>query len=256
MDIGNFEDLTGKKFNRLTVLEPNHFEETNYKRQKRKLYWKCQCDCGNICYVASAPLKSGKVKSCGCLKSERIKETKHKTNKYDLESEEYGIGYASNSNRRFIFDKDDYDKIKDVCWLDDGRYIAGYINGKSVRLHNFLMPNVSMKNGIYVDHINRDKYDDRRQNLRYVTPTENARNSSMTRLNTSGVTGVWWSNKDNYWVVQIDCGDGKTKTISTTKNATFEEAVKLRLEAELKYFGRDFAPQRHLFEKYGVDKQQ
>ena len=31
-----------------------------------------------------------------------------------------------------------------------------------------------------------------------------------------------------------------------------EEAIIVRLKAELKYFGIDFAPQRHLFEKYNI----
>ena len=32
-----------------------------------------------------------------------------------------------------------------------------------------------------------------------------------------------------------------------------EEAIRTRLKAELKYFGNEFAPQRHLFKKYGIE---
>ena len=32
----------------------------------------------------------------------------------------------------------------------------------------------------------------------------------------------------------------------------FEEAVIVRLKAELQYWGEDFAPQRHLFEQYKI----
>ncbi len=55
-----FEDLSGQKFNHLTVLE-------RYGTDWPTI-WKCQCDCGNITYVRSGNLKSGEVKSCGCLK--------------------------------------------------------------------------------------------------------------------------------------------------------------------------------------------
>lgn len=57
------EDLTGQKFNLLTVLGPTD------QRTNGKMVWKCQCDCGEITYVHTANLKNGAVKSCGCLMS-------------------------------------------------------------------------------------------------------------------------------------------------------------------------------------------
>lgn len=71
------EDLTGQKFNKLLVLELAQ-EETLKRRQenpnKKFLYWKCQCECGNIVYVHTADLKASKVKSCGCLIKEQGKK--------------------------------------------------------------------------------------------------------------------------------------------------------------------------------------
>jgi hypothetical protein len=59
-----FIDLTGKKFNRLTVVErvndyisPNGFRSTQ---------WKCICECGNEVIVSTSHLRSGHTKSCGC----------------------------------------------------------------------------------------------------------------------------------------------------------------------------------------------
>lgn len=57
-------DLTGQKFNRLTVLELDE------ERSGRRTYWKCQCDCGTIKSVRSDGLISGTTKSCGCYKIE------------------------------------------------------------------------------------------------------------------------------------------------------------------------------------------
>ena len=58
-------NLIGKKYGRLLVIEKTE------KRSKRSIVWKCQCDCGNFCYVSSRALNYGTVKSCGCLKKEK-----------------------------------------------------------------------------------------------------------------------------------------------------------------------------------------
>ena len=54
-------DLSGQKFGKLTVLEKG-------SSKNRKLYWKCQCECGNIKEIPGSSLKLGAIKSCGCLK--------------------------------------------------------------------------------------------------------------------------------------------------------------------------------------------
>lgn len=60
---GMRKDLTGNRYGRLIVLgEP--------KVGERGTLWKCQCDCGNICYKVSADLVHGNTKSCGCLKAD------------------------------------------------------------------------------------------------------------------------------------------------------------------------------------------
>lgn len=60
-------DLTGQRFGRLTVIGL-HPTET------RKTFWYCQCDCGNYKVVRADSLRSGAVKSCGCLKKEQDEE--------------------------------------------------------------------------------------------------------------------------------------------------------------------------------------
>lgn len=79
--MGSFIDLTGKQFNRLKVLE---------KADKRgnEWYWKCQCECGNICLVCGSSLRSNRTKSCGCLKQES--DRKPKNNVKDLLNQKFG----------------------------------------------------------------------------------------------------------------------------------------------------------------------
>lgn len=92
--------------------------------------------------------------------------------------------------------------------------------------------------GYIVDHINRDKLDCRDENMRICKSKENARNLSLAINNKSGVTGVGWSNKQNQWVAQIMVN---RKHIHLGFFDNFEDAVKARKRAEIKYFG-EYAP--------------
>ena len=60
-------DLTGKIFDKLTVLEkaPSH---------ARHVYWKCQCECGNVVEVSAESLKRNIPHDCGCVKLQLQKE--------------------------------------------------------------------------------------------------------------------------------------------------------------------------------------
>jgi len=71
--MGKFIDLTGKKFNRLLVIERSKKPE-HIKRKGITVYWLCQCDCGSKKIVRSDCLINGNTKSCGCYNRERAKE--------------------------------------------------------------------------------------------------------------------------------------------------------------------------------------
>lgn len=64
-------DLTGKKFGRLTVIGVAD-------DGKRKTSYICQCECGNVKKVRADGLTSGNTKSCGCLKRESDKRNVQK----------------------------------------------------------------------------------------------------------------------------------------------------------------------------------
>ncbi len=59
-------DLMGQRFERLTVVQK---AETTNKCAR----WICKCDCGNITNVAGQELRRGRVKSCGCLRTDMLK---------------------------------------------------------------------------------------------------------------------------------------------------------------------------------------
>lgn len=65
----NSEDLTGKIFGRLTVVN----RTDNHITASGKAYssWLCKCECGNEIIVLGRYLRDGTTQSCGCLQLER-----------------------------------------------------------------------------------------------------------------------------------------------------------------------------------------
>ena len=108
--------------------------------------------------------------------------------------------------------------------------------------------NVEDKN-IIVDHINRDRLDYRKCNLRKIDATGNSINRGLQSNNTSGIIGVSWSKEKNKWEVGIKLYKRKFHVGYSTD---LEEATRMRLQAELDIYGEEYAPQRHLFEKYNI----
>lgn len=79
--MGSLRDLTGQKFGRLTVL---HRDES---KPKGKVYWVCQCECGNIKSVMSQNLIKGMTKSCGCLHKEQLSKIRFD----DISGQQFGF---------------------------------------------------------------------------------------------------------------------------------------------------------------------
>ena len=224
-------DLTGQVFSYLTV------RQRDYTRTN-KTYYICQCICGNIVSVASSQLLNGRTRSCGCLQKEKTCETnknKKKYNQYDLTSQTYGICYASNTRQPILFDKTDYDLIKDYCWrIDANGYVVtstkdnltGKYN-KIIKLHKLLMP---CSADYIVDHKNTNRLDNQKCNLRMCYQKDNVKNHNTFKTNKTGVSGVTWNKRNQNWRVRIG-------NINIGSYKDFDDAVKARKEAEEKYFG-------------------
>lgn len=74
MTANQLQDLVGRRFGRLTVIESI---ELVYKRGMK---WRCACDCGQITAVITNSLNSGHTKSCGCLHREKSSEVGRQIN--------------------------------------------------------------------------------------------------------------------------------------------------------------------------------
>lgn len=85
--------MIGNKFNKLTVIK-----QLNEKKRNNKLYL-CKCDCGNIKKVSSWNLKSGSVKSCGCISN--INKYKDKNMRAKKECFRLYRKRSANTNKEF-----------------------------------------------------------------------------------------------------------------------------------------------------------
>lgn len=223
--------MTGQRFGRLTVVRraDDYVSPKGYKASR----WLCKCDCNNEIIVLGNNLTKQATTSCGCLRKDPSVVIRRKHNIYNL-SGEYGVGYASNTNNPFLFDLEDYDKIKDYCWFqnDKGYILATLkkIDGKQkrIRMHNLLIGEFE------IDHRNNNKADNRKLNLRQATASQNTMNRAIRKDNITGCTGVYWNKQKNKWVANIVFGG---KQIYLGSFDDFKDAVKTRKEAEEKYFG-------------------
>lgn len=83
-----------------------------------------------------------------------------------------------------------------------------------------------------IDHINRDKCDNRIVNLRDVTQQQNLQNQAIQKNNTSGHLGVSWYKKRQKWQVHITV-NSKQKYLGTFES--IEDAIAARAAADIEY---------------------
>lgn len=111
---GQFEDITGQRFNRLTVIRFLDKEE----RSSRQHNWLCKCDCGNYVKADASCLKMGTQKSCGCLKEEAKQRIGEVNRKY------------KHSNKRLY---SVYMAVKDRCYNEKCRSYPNY-GGRGIKM--------------------------------------------------------------------------------------------------------------------------
>lgn len=100
-----------------------------------------------------------------------------------------------------LFDKEDYDLVSKYSWH---RTTKGYVrNAKLGYLHNAITGFKFQSHKIQTDHINRNKMDCRKSNLRIVDHTENNINRDLQRNNKSGCKGVSWDLNRQKWISRI-----------------------------------------------------
>lgn len=134
-----------------------------------------------------------------------------------------------------IIDIEDIDRCKKLFWrpfkskkskvvyaiatLRD----VGNIN-KNIRLHRYIL---DAKEGQIIDHINRNGLDNRKENIRFCTHSENMLNTNIRINNKTGYKGIW--KQCNKYIVSF-----KKQKVGSYNS--LKEAIVARKEAERKYY--------------------
>lgn len=133
--------------------------------------------------------------------------------------------YGELSQYTWMLNNSGYAYRKDYLGKIEGKY-----RYKTVLIHRHIMGATS---GKQIDHINGNRLDNRRSNLRFCSQKDNMANSRKPSTNTSGYKGVSWDKQRNKWVAYIY----REKSINLGGFGTVEEAHLAYIDAAKKHSG-------------------
>ncbi len=216
--MGKSINLLGQKFNLLEVIRYNG------KNKYGANLWLCKCNCGNEKVVSSGDLRNKKVQSCGCLKKDKSYFKKY--NEYDINDECVKVYLNEDKSNSFICDNSDWELLKQYKWCFNDRYVSTIINKKRILIHRLIMQPLENQE---VDHIDNNPLNNKKNNLRICSSSENNMNRKKPKNNTSGHKGVYFDKKAQKWRVYIQINK-RTKYIGSYED--IETAIKYREKYE------------------------
>lgn len=142
--------------------------------------------------------------------------------------------------KRTLVDDEDFKELSQHKWYIGNHGYAlrkthiGSVKDDTRREVTFLMHRVinNTPEGFLTDHINRNKLDNRRNNLRTVTSRQNILNTNIRRTNRSGYTGVCFDKRSGKWEAYIS---NDYKKIGLGLYRDISKAISARKEAEKVY---------------------
>lgn len=206
-------DLRGKVFHMLTVLEFSHMDKNNGAK------WRCVCECGNESIVATSRLSKGHTKSCGCLRAlEASKVVKTHGMSKDL------------IYRRWASMKRRCNNEEDAVYGGKG---IGYDPSWEIFENFYADMGEGFSEDLEIDRIDVTKgYS--KENCRWVTHNENNYNKNKQPNNTTGKTGVSLAQDGIKYRAYINVN---RKQIHLGVYDSFGAAVEARKKGEIKYYG-------------------
>lgn len=215
--MGAKNDLTGKKFGRLTVIKPTD------KRIDNDVIWECECDCGKCAEVKTSNLNNGKTRSCGCLRDEmRRKRAK------DLTGKKFGMLTAIEpTDKRY-----NGTSVIWKCECDCGNICeaTSYVLTHGTKRSCGCLVKTRKPTNVEINALNNFIRDSSVEG----TQIHKIRNPEKLRKNnTSGCTGVFL--KSGRWVAEIKF---KRKTYYLGSYEKKEDAIRARRGAEAQIYGQ------------------
>ena len=136
------------------------------------------------------------------------------------------------ASKPMLVDDWDYEILKVRKWREE---ISGYaharFNGKIILAHKII---IWCPKGMQADHIDGNKLNNQKSNLRICTQSQNQSNRNKPKNNTSGFKGVSWGKKSNKWQASIK-KNNKDNYLGLFKNK--EDAAKIYNKAAKEMFG-------------------
>lgn len=215
MKKGEYIDITGKVYGKLTV-------ESFAGFAGRETLWNCICSCGNETTVRKGNLRSGTTRSCGCLVFEnQPRPMKGLSGTKEYRAWKNAIDRCTNPNHKSYVNYGGRGITVDESWLGNEGFFRFYAD-LGPAPEGFMLERVDNNKGYSAD------------NCIWADRSKQAYNQRIRTTNKSGRTGVSWSSTANKWVSQITYNN---TNMNLGFFESFEDAVKAREEAELKYFG-------------------
>lgn len=130
---------------------------------------------------------------------------------YNINMKEIILSGKNANGRSVIVDDSDYEKYNRLRWhLSDTGYAVRRNNGETFRLHRLIM---QCPEGLVVDHLNGNKLDCRKKNMRICSQGENAKNIHGTK-------GYCFDKSKGKWIVRYkNKFFGRYKTEEEAKRA-------------------------------------
>lgn len=135
-----------------------------------------------------------------------------------------------------VVDEGDFRSLSVMKWhCSAWGYAIRFVRRKCIWMHREI---IKPPAGMFVDHINGDKLDNRRENLRIVTHAQNCRNTGIRSKNTSGIPGVSFHKKSQKWRAYLVF---ERRQIELGIYSDINDAIAARNKGAEIYFG-EYAP--------------
>ena len=114
-------------------------------------------------------------------------------------------------------------------------YVRIFVDGKRYKAHRLAWLYMTGEWPVNIDHKNHVRHDNKWCNLREVTHSDNTKNRTMNRNNTSGFRGVHWHKLKEKWMVYINVSPTKRKNLGYFESIIDAVATRLRFERQCGY---------------------